>query len=68
MDKLKRKNCDLLVANDVTAQGAGFGSETNIVNIYDSSGLVLSVPQMAKDEVALRILEPASERLAGTNR
>lgn len=68
MDKLKRKNCDLLVANDVTAQGAGFGSETNIVNIYDASGLVRSVPQMAKDEVALQILELAGERLAGTNR
>lgn len=68
MDKLKRKNCDLVVANDVTAQGAGFGSETNIVNIYDASGLVRSVPQMAKEEVALQILELAGERLAGEGR
>lgn len=68
MDKLKRKNCDLLVANDVTAQGAGFGSETNIVNIYDASGLVRSVPQMAKEEVAHQILELAGERLAGEGR
>lgn len=67
LDKLKRKNCDLLVANDVTQQGAGFGSDTNIVNIYDASGLVRSVPQLAKDEVALQILELAGERLAGTN-
>ncbi|MGG6310074.1 bifunctional phosphopantothenoylcysteine decarboxylase/phosphopantothenate--cysteine ligase CoaBC [Paenibacillus macerans] len=68
MDKLKRKNCDLLVANDVTAQGAGFGSETNVVNIYDASGRVQSLPQLAKEEVALRIMELAASRLAGTNR
>lgn len=68
MDKLKRKNCDLLVANDVTVQGAGFGTETNIVNIYDASGLVRSVPQMTKDEVALQIMGLAAERLAGIDR
>lgn len=68
MDKLKRKNCDLLVANDVTAQGAGFGTETNIVNIYDASGLVESLPRLTKEEVALRIMEMAASRVAGTSR
>ncbi|MEK5165331.1 bifunctional phosphopantothenoylcysteine decarboxylase/phosphopantothenate--cysteine ligase CoaBC [Paenibacillus sp. FSL R5-0527] len=68
MDKLKRKNCDLLVANDVTAEGAGFGAETNIVNIYDANGLVDSLPRLAKDEVGMRIMELAAGRLKGTGR
>lgn len=64
----KRKNCDLLVANDVTAEGAGFGAETNIVNIYDANGLVDSLPRLAKDEVGMRIMELAAGRLKGTGR
>lgn len=68
LDKLKRKNCDLLIANDVTAQGAGFGSETNVVNIYAASGLVQSLPRLPKEEVGRRIMELAAQRMAGTNR
>ena len=40
MSKLKRKNCDLIVANDVTQAGAGFGGDTNIIRIYDRTGLL----------------------------
>lgn len=65
MDKLRRKNCDLLVANDVTAEGAGFGKDTNIVQIYDRNGLVETLPQMAKTEVAVRLLQLVAGRLAG---
>lgn len=65
MDKLRRKNCDLLVANDVTQEGAGFGTDTNVVSIFDSSGLVEVLPLMSKETVALRIMELAAERLAG---
>ncbi|CAH0120107.1 Cysteine/Cysteine sulfinic acid decarboxylase [Paenibacillus sp. CECT 9249] len=65
MDKLRRKNCDLLVANDVTAEGAGFGKDTNIVQIYDRNGLVETLPQMAKSEVAFRLLQFVAGRLAG---
>lgn len=68
MDKLKRKNCDLLVANDVTAEGAGFGAETNIVNIYDVNGLVDSLPLLAKDEVGMRIMELVAGRSKGLGR
>jgi phosphopantothenoylcysteine decarboxylase/phosphopantothenate--cysteine ligase len=63
MDKLKRKNCDLLVANDVSQEGAGFGSDTNIVKIFDSGGLVESLPKMSKTEVARRLLKLVAERL-----
>ncbi|WP_379133487.1 bifunctional phosphopantothenoylcysteine decarboxylase/phosphopantothenate--cysteine ligase CoaBC [Paenibacillus sp. sgz500958] len=64
-DKLVRKNCDLIVANDVSMPGAGFGVDTNIVSIYDRDGLVLSLPQLSKDEVAEQILTLAAGRLAG---
>ncbi|MNT92723.1 Coenzyme A biosynthesis bifunctional protein CoaBC [compost metagenome] len=65
MDKLRRKNCDLLVANDVTQEGAGFGTDTNVVSIFDSSGLVEALPLMSKETAALRIMELAAERLSG---
>ncbi len=64
-DKLIRKNCDLIVANDVTADGAGFRSDTNIVQVYDADGLVERMPVMSKDEVARRLLSIAAERMDG---
>ncbi|MBW4083971.1 bifunctional phosphopantothenoylcysteine decarboxylase/phosphopantothenate--cysteine ligase CoaBC [Paenibacillus sp. S150] len=64
-DKLARKNLDLIVANDIAAEGAGFGTETNIVSIYDAEGLVLDLPLLSKDEVARRLLELAAERISG---
>lgn len=64
-DKLKRKNADLIVANDVTAEGAGFRSDTNIVQVYDAGGLVEQMPVMTKDEVARRLLTIAAARMDG---
>jgi phosphopantothenoylcysteine decarboxylase/phosphopantothenate--cysteine ligase len=66
-DKLARKNLDLIVANDVAAEGAGFGTDTNIVSIYDADGLVLDLPLVSKDEVARRLLLLAAERTAGAS-
>ncbi|MEF3305757.1 bifunctional phosphopantothenoylcysteine decarboxylase/phosphopantothenate--cysteine ligase CoaBC [Paenibacillus sp. GYB003] len=63
MDKVKRKKCDLLVLNDVTVPGAGFGVDTNIVTVFDGSGLVASLPQMSKLAVAERLLALVAERL-----
>jgi phosphopantothenoylcysteine decarboxylase / phosphopantothenate---cysteine ligase len=67
MDKLRRKNCDLLIANDVSVTGAGFGTDTNIVHIYDAQGLVTALPLLSKDEVAMQILELTAQRLDGAN-
>ncbi|MCT1397630.1 bifunctional phosphopantothenoylcysteine decarboxylase/phosphopantothenate--cysteine ligase CoaBC [Paenibacillus sp. p3-SID867] len=64
-EKLKRKNCDLIVANDVTQAGAGFGTDTNSVHIFDAEGLVLQLPVMSKEEVAQRLLTLAADRLSG---
>ncbi|WP_025684223.1 bifunctional phosphopantothenoylcysteine decarboxylase/phosphopantothenate--cysteine ligase CoaBC [Paenibacillus maysiensis] len=65
MDKLERKNCDLLAANDVTADGAGFGVDTNAVQIYDRSGMVERIPVQSKEEVARKLLAIAAERMGG---
>lgn len=63
LDKLNRKKCDLIIANDVSQAGAGFGTETNIVSVYDAGGLVTHIPQLSKREVAQRILELTAKRL-----
>ncbi len=58
--KRKKKNADLMVANDVTKPGAGFGVDTNVVTLIDDGG-VESQPLLSKREVADRILD----RVAG---
>ncbi|THF74264.1 bifunctional phosphopantothenoylcysteine decarboxylase/phosphopantothenate--cysteine ligase CoaBC [Cohnella fermenti] len=62
LDKLARKRCDLIVANDVSAQGAGFGSDTNIVQVYGKEGLVLSLEQQSKRLVAERLWQLIAQR------
>jgi phosphopantothenoylcysteine decarboxylase/phosphopantothenate--cysteine ligase len=55
--KLKGKNLDLIVANDVTKPGAGFASDTNQVKILYPSGKVKDLPLMSKAEVSRSILD-----------
>ncbi|MVO99233.1 bifunctional phosphopantothenoylcysteine decarboxylase/phosphopantothenate--cysteine ligase CoaBC [Paenibacillus lutrae] len=62
LDKLIRKNCDLLVANNVSLEGAGFGTDTNIVRVFDRDGLVEALPVMSKREVAEYIVRLAASR------
>lgn len=57
MEKLKKKNLDFIVANDVTKEGAGFNVDTNIVTILDKNGGKESYPMMNKREVARVILD-----------
>ncbi|WP_066252652.1 bifunctional phosphopantothenoylcysteine decarboxylase/phosphopantothenate--cysteine ligase CoaBC [Neobacillus drentensis] len=54
--KLTSKNADMIVANNVKAEGAGFGTDTNIVTLFKRSGSVLDLPLMSKSEVAKRII------------
>jgi phosphopantothenoylcysteine decarboxylase/phosphopantothenate--cysteine ligase len=56
-DKLQRKGLDLIVANDVTAPGSGFGTDTNQVVILDAAGGVERLPLLSKYEVANRVLD-----------
>jgi len=55
--KLKKKHVDLIVANDVTKAGIGFGSEENEVTLIDRSGRPKRVPKLSKEEVAHIILD-----------
>ena len=57
MKKIKKKNLDFIVANDLTKEGAGFGSDTNIVKIIDKEGNITDYPKMKKEEVANVILD-----------
>lgn len=61
--KMQRKNVDMLVANDVTKPGAGFGSPTNIVSFLFPDGRRIDLPQMNKLEVARRIVREVVEHL-----
>jgi phosphopantothenoylcysteine decarboxylase/phosphopantothenate--cysteine ligase len=55
--KLDRKGAQLIVANDVTATDAGFGTDTNRVTILDTDGGVDELPLMSKYDVAVRVLD-----------
>ena len=55
-EKVTKKNLDMIVANDVTMQGAGFGSETNIVKLIFPDGSIKELPQMSKYDVAEELL------------
>jgi phosphopantothenoylcysteine decarboxylase/phosphopantothenate--cysteine ligase len=55
--KLREKDADLIVANDVTAEGAGFDLDTNVVTLFSRDGRDLALPKLTKSEVAHRILD-----------
>ena len=62
-EKLQRKNLDLLVANDVGMEGAGFNVDTNIVKLLFRGGRVEDVPLMEKADLANLILNRVAELL-----
>jgi phosphopantothenoylcysteine decarboxylase/phosphopantothenate--cysteine ligase len=57
LDKLRRKNLDMVVANDVSAPGVGFGHDTNAVTIWLSTGDKKTVPLASKRAVAVSLLD-----------
>ncbi len=57
IDKCKRKNADMVVANDVTIEGAGFGADTNVVNFVFPNGEVIRLEKMKKREAAEKIID-----------
>ncbi|MGD6841965.1 bifunctional phosphopantothenoylcysteine decarboxylase/phosphopantothenate--cysteine ligase CoaBC [Bacillus infantis] len=66
--KLAKKNADMIVANNVKSEGAGFGTDTNIVTIFKKDGGELALPLMSKNKAAARILEEASALLKDEDR
>ena len=65
-DKLRRKGLDLIVANDVTAPGAGFGHDTNAAWLLDAAGRWTEVPLTTKRDVARIVLDVVSAHLSET--
>ncbi len=63
-DKLARKNLDLMVANDVTAPGSGFGHDTNSVIVLSNDGSEQNVPLTNKRLVARAVLDAVAAHLA----
>lgn len=55
--KLARKNLDLIVANDVSAEGVGFSHNTNAVTIIGADGSLQEVPLASKHTVAMAVLD-----------
>ena len=62
-DKLLGKSLDLIVVNDITAEGSGFGTDTNKVLLIDKGGSVEDVPLMSKYDVAHRVLDRVRDLL-----
>ena len=61
--KVKKKNLDFIVANDLTMQGAGFSTETNIVKIIEADGRINEYPKLLKSEVGDIILDKVRDIL-----
>lgn len=60
--KLKRKNLDMIIANNLKVKGAGFGGDTNVVTVITENGAE-ELPMMSKDEVADRVLDAILKKL-----
>lgn len=61
--KLDNKNLNMIIANDVSKEGAGFNVDTNIINIIKQNGEILEFPLMHKSEVANVILDEVEKLL-----
>jgi flavoprotein len=64
VDKMQRKNLDMIVLNSLNDQGAGFGYDTNKVTVIERNGRRTDLPLQSKTEVARRIVEAVVEKLA----
>ncbi|MGE5314877.1 MAG: bifunctional phosphopantothenoylcysteine decarboxylase/phosphopantothenate--cysteine ligase CoaBC [Acidobacteriota bacterium] len=56
-EKLRKKNCDMIVLNSMKDEGAGFGTDTNVITLVKKDGTAEKLPLMSKREAACRILD-----------
>ncbi len=61
--KLEEKSLDMIVANDITQQEVGFGSDMNKVLLIPGDGQIIDLPVLPKKEVARKIFEWIGERI-----
>lgn len=57
IEKLRRKNLDMIVLNSLRDSGAGFGTDTNKVTIFTASGRTIATPLKSKTEVAQDVID-----------
>ena len=55
-EKLEKKNCDMLIANNLFVSGAGFQTDTNIVSLLTKDSIE-HLPKLSKEELGQKILE-----------
>lgn len=68
VDKLNKKNLDLICVNDVRRKDAGFTADTNAVTMFTRLGERIQLPLMRKEEVASRILDQIELEMNFLNR
>ena len=68
ISKMKKKNCDLIVANDVSKQGRGFNSDYNEVSIIDNNGNIKIIKKNKKSYIASKIAEVIVDKLLVNDR
>ena len=62
--KLTKKNVDMIVANNLKVQGAGFGGDTNVVTLITADGAT-ELPLQSKEEIAGKLLEEIMKKMQG---
>lgn len=66
-EKLKKKGCDIIVANDVSSKSGVFGGDSNTVHLITAAG-VESWSPMSKDDVALRLMERLADMMTAQDK
>lgn len=64
--KVQKKNLDFIVANDLNEEGAGFGTDTNVVKIIDRDGNIEAISIKSKMEIADIILDKIGDKMKRT--
>ena len=59
--KLRKKNVDMIAANSLKTEGAGFGGDTNVITIITEDGEV-SLDKMTKEEAASKLMDQIMKR------
>jgi phosphopantothenoylcysteine decarboxylase/phosphopantothenate--cysteine ligase len=67
-EKLRKKNLDFIIANDLGDEGAGFQTDTNIITIIDTQGKAEALPKMTKLEAADIILDRIQAMISGKHK
>lgn len=57
LDKLKRKNLDMIALNSLRTPGAGFGTDTNVITLISADGTETPLPLMSKTEAASKLFD-----------